>query len=280
MKKTERLLYQNSNQDKLEISFFSVYLPVEFSEELDSEMTTSKNNLQDGETFISSSLEPRNLKISGIFRLEHSNQLERQLKKVFNPKLSGKLIFSDVEYEKYIQVRPEGLPEIKRGQRMAQFSIDLIAHDPFWREQERTEYIALLTPQLYFPLAIPVGVGFVWGLKRSILETQVQNVGDAACGFRVLFKAKGSVKNPLVKNSYTGEQIRILYEMEKGDVIEVINEPNRKLIYINGQKDFSKLDRLQTTFFSLAPGKNMLGYAADENVVNLDVIVYYSPLYL
>ena len=68
--------------------------------------------------------------------------------------------------------------------------------------------------------------------------------------------------------------------MQKGDVIEVINEPNRKLIYINGQKDFSKLDRLQTTFFSLAPGKNMLGYAADENVVNLDVIVYYSPLYL
>ena len=125
------------------------------------------------------------------------------------------------------------------------------------------EYIALLTPKLHFPLVIPKGIGFVWGVKRSILETEVQNVGDAACGFRVIFKAKGSVSNPLVKNSYTGEQIRLLYEMQKGDVIEVINEPNRKLIYINGQKDFAKLDRLKTTFFSLAPGKNMLGYAAD-----------------
>jgi len=280
MKKTERLLYQNSNQEKIEISYYSVYTPLSFSEDLDNDMTTSKNNLQDGETFISSSLEPRSLKITGCFQLEHSNQLERQLKKVFNPKLSGKLIFSDIDGEKYINVRVDSLPEITRSQRMATFTVELTAYDPFWRERERTEYIALLTPQLYFPLVMPVGVGFVWGLKRSILETEVNNIGDADCGFRVIFKAKGSVKNPLVKNSYTGEQIRLLYDMQKGDIIEVINEPNRKLIYINGQKDFSKLDRLQTSFFSLAPGKNLLGYAADENVVNLDVIVYYSPLYL
>ncbi len=280
MKKSERLVYQNSNQEKIEISFYSVYTPLSFTEDLDNDMTTSKNNLQDGETFISDSLDPRSLKITGCFQLEHSNQLERQLKKVFNPKLSGKLIFSDIDGEKYINVRVDSLPEITRGQRMATFAVELTAHDPFWREQERTEYIALLTPKLHFPLVIPKGIGFVWGVKRSILETEVQNVGDAACGFRVIFKAKGSVSNPLVKNSYTGEQIRLLYEMQKGDIIEVVNEPNRKLIYINGQKDFAKLDRLQTTFFSLAPGKNMLGYAADENVVNLDVIVYYSPLYL
>ncbi len=280
MKNSERLIYQNSNQEKLEISYFSIYVPTSFEDDLDNDVTKSKNNMQDGETFISSSLGSRSLQISGFFALEHSNQLERRLKRVFNPKLSGKLIFQDIDSERYINVQVDSLPDIKRGKRMATFTINLTAYDPFWREQERTEYIALLSAQLHFPLVIPQNVGFVWGLKRSILETEVQNIGDSACGFRVVFKAKGSVINPAVKNSYTGEQIRILYEMEKGDTIEVINELNRKLIYINGKKDFSKLDRLGTTFFQLDPGKNLLGYAADENVVNLDVIVYYSPLYL
>ena len=138
MKKSERLVYQNSNQEKIEISFYSVYTPLSFTEDLDNDMTTSKNNLQDGETFISDSLDPRSLKITGCFQLEHSNQLERQLKKVFNPKLSGKLIFSDIDGEKYINVRVDSLPEITRGQRMATFAVELTAHDPFWREQERT----------------------------------------------------------------------------------------------------------------------------------------------
>lgn len=280
MKKTERLIYQNSNQEKIEISFFSAYLPTEFSEELDNEQTTSKNNLQDGENFISNSLEPRSINITGVFQLEHSNRLEQQLKRVFNPKLPGKLIFSDIDREKYIQVRVDGLPDIVRGKRMATFDINLTAYDPFWREQERTEYIALLTAKMHFPLAIPKNKGFVWGVRRSMLETEVDNIGDVASGFRVMFKAKGTVLNPAVKNSYTGEQIKILYVMEKGDRIEVVNEPNKKQIYINGNKDFSTLDRLATSFFTLAPGKNLLGYAADENVSNLDVIVYYSPMYL
>lgn len=280
MKKNERLIYTNDNGNKLEISWFSSFTPLSFADDLDNEMTTSKNNLQDGETYISSSLESRQIKIDGFFQLDTSRELERQLRKVFNPKLSGKLVFDDGEKERYINVRAVALPEITRKQRYAGFSIDLIAHDPFWREQERTEYIALLTAQLHFPLVIPKKRGIIFGLKRSILETEINNIGDVAAGFRVVFKAKGTVVNPCIVNSYTGERIKLNYTMGKGDTIEVINEPSRKLIYINGVKDFSKLDRLATTFFALEVGKNLIGYQADENVVNLDVIVYYSPLYL
>ena len=41
MKKTERLIYQNSNQEKIEISFYSVYMPLSFAEDLDNDMTSS-----------------------------------------------------------------------------------------------------------------------------------------------------------------------------------------------------------------------------------------------
>ena len=112
------------------------------------------------------------------------------------------------------------------------------------------------------------------------METEVQNIGDVSTGFRVVFRARGEVQNVEVSNKLTNEKIKVNVSMQKGDTVEVINYMNRKMVLFNGQKAFSKLDVQNSTFFSLLPGKNLLGYNADKNAVNLDAIVYYSPLYL
>ena len=52
------------------------------------------------------------------------------------------------------------------------------------------------------------------------------------------------------------------------------------MVFKNGEKAFKILDRLNTDFFDLKVGKNIVSYSADENISNLDVIVYYSPLYI
>lgn len=281
MKSTEKLIYKNSNNESLEISYFSPYTPLEFSEDMDSEITAVKNNLQDGETFVSESLEVRNITIDGFFQLSRThNLLERNLRKVFNPKLQGTLTFYALDFERSIEVIPESLPEIKKDGRRGIFSIELVAHNPFWREKEKTEYLALLLPTMNFPLSIPQGQGIAFGVKSSILETEIENVGDVESGFRVVFKARGAVENPSIINSLTGEQIKILYTMAKDDVIEVVNLPGKKQVLVNGVKAFRYLDRLNSVFFNLAVGKNLLGYQADVNTINLDVIVYYFPLYL
>lgn len=281
MKSTEKLVYKNSNGEIVEFSYFSPFTPLEFSEALDSEITSVKNNLQDGETFVSETLEPRIITIDGFFQLSPTNNvLERRLRKVFNPKLSGTLTFHALDFVREIDVRPEALPSIKKEGRRGIFSIELIAHNPFWRETERMEFLALLTPQLHFPLVMPEG-GMLFGIRSSILQTEFENVGDVETGFRVVFKARGgTVVNPWVTNVLTGEKIKILYTMAKDDIIEVINYPGKKQVLINGVKSFQYLDRLNSTFFNLAVGKNVMGYQADENTINLDVIVYYSPAYL
>ncbi len=280
MKSTERLVYQNSNGETVEFSYFSPYTPLEFTEDLDSDIVTVKNHRQDGETYVSDSLEPREIFIDGFFQLSQSNNvLERRLRKVFNPKLPGVLTFHALDFSRQIDVVPESMPSIQKEGRRGIFSIELVAHNPFWREAERMEFLALLSPLLRFPLVIPQG-GMMFGIRSSILQTEFDNVGDVETGFRVVFRARGTVINPEVKNVLTGERLRILYEMEKDDVIEVLSYPGKRQVLINGEKSFQYLDRLNSTFFNLAVGKNVMGYQADENTINLDVIVYYSPAYL
>lgn len=281
MKASERLIYTNDNGESIEFSFFSVYCATDFKDDdLSNDISTTRANMQDGETMVGHALNTRGISIDGHFRLEStSNILERKLKHICNPKLSGTLVYRDTEIERHIRVIPEAVPEIGRAIGYAKFSLDFIAHDPFWRETEKTEEISLLEPMLKFPLIIPTK-GIIFGRKRAALETVIYNIGDVASGFRVVFAARGTVENPIIQNIYTGAQIKILYTMTHGDIIEVINEPSVKQVLINGQKAFRYLDRRNSTFFKLEVGKNTIGYQADTNTVNLDVAVFYSPLYL
>nr|WP_317357826.1 phage tail domain-containing protein [uncultured Tyzzerella sp.] len=278
MDSRESILYINERGESLELGFYTNYIVTNFEEELSNNIITNKNANQDGETYINGILEKRDIVIDGIFK--YSDNLERKLKRVFNPKLSGKLIYKKINYERHINVNVISMPEIKNSLGNAKFSIEFIACFPFWQDKEKVEYLAILTPKFKFPLAIPKNKGVVFGVKRAILETEIENIGDVDCGFRVVFKAKNMVKNPFIKNNITDEIIKISNTMEKGDIIEVINMPNRKMVFKNGEKAFKILDRLNTNFFDLKVGKNIVSYSADENISNLDVIVYYSPLYI
>jgi len=281
LKTTEKLIYRNENNQEVEISYFSPYIPVSVDETLGNSIVASKQIGKDGMNYASSTLDSRDIRVKGSIIIRHNiDTLERRLRSVFNPKLSGKLIFRTETTEKVIDVKAEEVINFKRSKGISNFTIDLVAHNPYWREVDRTEYLALLSGRLSFPLVINQGVGMMFGLRQSILETEIENVGDVASGFRVVFKAKGIVRNPEIENKLTGEKIKILVDMAKGDIIEIINTPSRKMVNINGVKSFKNLDRLNSSFFELEVGKNLIGYNAEENAINLDVILYYSPLYL
>jgi len=281
LKSTDRLIFVNELKQEIELSFFSVYFLKDLKEEVENEIVDMKAVGKDGYAYNSSTLSSRQLTILGMIKIGRNiDLLERRLRTVFNPKLSGKLIYRSIEDEKVIDVRVESLIEFNRSKGVSSFTIELIAHNPFWRAVEKTEYLALLSGKLTFPLVIPRGTGIMFGLRQSILETEIENVGDVESGFRVVFKAKGIVSNPEIENKLTGEKIKILVDMEKSDIVEVVNQPFKKMVYINGVKAFRNLDRLNSSFFNLEVGKNLIGYHAEVNAINLDVVVYYAPLYL
>ena len=277
----ERFIYQNEMGNSIEFSIFSPYIYTKITENVSNSIVSTKHTNRDGESFESSALDTREINLQGSIVVNgYEEALEQNFVRILNPKLRSKLICKKDLEQKEIDVELESLPTIKRNGGTIDFNISFLGLNPYWKGIDKIEHLALLKKKFTFPIVIPKNKGIIFGIKKSILETEVENIGDVSTGFRVVFRARGEVQNIEVSNKFTNEKIKVNVSMQKGDTVEVINYVNRKMVLFNGQKAFSKLDVQNSTFFDLLPGKNLLGYNAEKNAVNLDVIVYYSPLYL
>lgn len=280
--KSTRLIYRNEVGGEIEFSPFSAYFPEHIEEDTKNNITTNKTNLIHGENFISNTLESRYISIAGIIDKNATTKaLIRNLIRVVNPTLKGKLIYQNENETKEIEVIPEEIPDTQENDGLIRYDISLMACNPFWKNTESIENIALWTPKLHFPLVIPKNQGMVFGVKKSAFEKLIENEGDVESGFRVVFKARnGTVNNPQLLNKLTGEFIRINYAMEKGDSIEVICYPEKKKVTVNSIINGFRFLDIESTFFTLDVGRNILQYNADVNKTNLDVILYYTPRFL
>lgn len=279
----ERLIYRNALNQEIEFSTFSPYILRGMSESTKNKIVSTSNSNMDGELFASSVLSTRDIRVTATIINKSQDvriRLVQNLLSILSPKQTGMLIYRTDYGEKEIDVQLDDIPDPKRSKGTTEIELDFVALNPYWRHKTKTEYLALLTPALVFPLVIPQNIGIIFGYKKSILETEVNNIGDVAAGFRVIFKAKGYVKNPEIEHKYTGEKLKIFVEMQKDDTLEIINTTQRKMIYLNGAKAFKNLDRSNADFFTLEVGKNLIGYNAEVNAVNMEVILYYSPLFL
>ena len=73
--------------------------------------------------------------------------------------------------------------------------------------------------------------------------------------------------------------MRIKVEMKEGDVLEIDTDDHHQIIELNGVNTYQKIDK-RSEPFKLAKGENYLIYNADVDYTNLDVKLYYTPLYL
>ena len=220
-----RLTYKNEIGGNIEISFFSPYTLINVEEDLQNSITSTKQNLIHGTKYVSSTLNERAIVISGVLECNKNiESLLSNLTRTFNPTIKGKLIAENICKKKSIEVCVESIPEISKEKGIVFYKINLIALSPFWEDEVKTEYLAMLTPTLKFPLVIPQKKGITFGRRRSVLESEVENIGDVESGFKVIFKAKGgTVRNPKIYDVYSNNFIKINYTMEKGDILEVIN---------------------------------------------------------
>lgn len=278
----ERLLYKNANGESVNIGYDFDLIPVTggFDDSVDNELNTTKFALQDGSTFVSSSLSDRFITIKATYALKNANAIEREVMRVFNPMLEGTLYKINSFGTKQISVRLLSAPQIVRLQGRAEITIDLQACFPFYQTENVVEPMALKTPMLRFPMFWANTEQKLFGIYDDTQRIEVTNKGDIDTGFVLTFKARGSVTNPKLKNAVTGEMIALNYTMEQGDEVQIINMPFFKEVRVNGEKKFSALNRTETSFFNLVVGRNVFQLLADENVTNLTAYVEYAPKYL
>lgn len=230
----------------------------------------------DGQLYTNSKVNTRNISLTGFCR---SQTLLDRITRTFNPTLDGRLTFKDSlrGTKRHIDARPTSIMIGEWSNNQYTFDITLEALQPFWRGVETIGFIQAITNLTTFPLVIQPP--FIFGVQRDVYTGLFVNVGDVAIGWVATFYARGNVPNPFIYNIDKSKVMLINYEMQEGDTIVLTNLPTRKMLEINGERAFDRLD-IESEFFEFETGDNNITYGADNNVSELELTIKYTPLFL
>lgn len=289
----ERLYYKTANGWITEFSVHSdfhvnVSRDVDGLNDVDNKVYTTTTIGQDGESYVSGSIQARSIEITGHLRTtspERRMALRQRLNHVMSPKQQAELIYVCGSLRRRIPCYAEAAPHYTSS-RFPQFVIQLTCPDPFWKDEtvEATR-VAEWEGGMIFDTTdgLELADGWVIGSRTGDLIVTVTNNGDVACGMTLVFEAEGRVVNPVIRNAETLEFIRLVTEMSGGDRIEITTGYGEKAVVLtrNGAQTnlFRTLDP-ESTFLQMQVGDNLFACDAQENVANLTVTIRYLRRYL
>lgn len=290
MRQIESLTYTNELGESVMFAHTALYNPQTISGLSDVRNTIfSIGSMgQDGDTFVGSRIESRDIDIAGQIRERDPQKMRearRNLARVLNPQLTATLTYRFGSFVRVIGCRTRNAPTITKPaqQVYAGFSVSLECLNPFWREEaERRDDIAAWVGCFEFPLEIPE-TGFEFGYRQPSLIVNVFNGGDVRCGLRAEFKALGAVENPVIIDMDTKQQIKLNLSMQDGDVVSLCTRYGEKSATLHRGGVLTAALRyvdVGSEFLQLRPGDNLLRYDAAQGLENLEVSIYHHNLYL
>jgi len=256
--------------------------------DVSSKINTSTTIGQDGETFVSSAIEPRDITITGHLRatgLARQVELRQRLNHVLSPKRQAELVYVCGELRRRIACYAETAPNYTPGV-MPQFVIQLRCPNPYWQDETQAEaQVAEWEGGMIFDETDGLQLTDEWevGRRTGDLIVTVENGGDVDCGLTIVFEAEGTVVNPQLMNAGTLEFVKLNTTMVSGDRIEVTTaygQKNAVLIRSGVRTGIFRLLDPNTTFLQLRVGENLFTCDADENAANLTAKIQYSNQYL
>lgn len=166
-------------------------------------------------------------------------------------------------------------------------NLEFIANDPYFYDvSDFGKNLAGISPQFKFPYTVTKQKPLIFGYYLFSDRTIFTNNGDEEVGLKVVFKAKGAATNITFKNLKTGKYLKINnLSLKVGDIVTISTLRGDKYVtkYDAETKEttniFAQLDRL-SEFFYLEIGENLLSYEAETGQTNLEVYLYYVPMYV
>ncbi|MCR8744335.1 phage tail family protein [Romboutsia lituseburensis] len=245
------------------------------------------NNVTDGVSIDTVSIKEKILPVTGAIIASSREDLDRKrayLSALFNPKFQATLTYINNALTRKIDCIVQDITFQSPIGFMQKFLVQFICPNPFWRDinTKKTD-IALWQGDFEFELEIE-DEGIEMGHRVSNLICNIANYGDVSCGMKIQFRALATVVNPSLFNVNTREFIKINRILEKGDLLEVTTDYSNKRIELvksnsTRQNVFNWLD-LDSEFLKLEVGDNLFRYDAEHGIDNLEVSIYYTPLYL
>lgn len=252
-------------------------------ESADFQINAINNAMSDGSTVSGKKILPRTIEVvAEIDNAGDSSYYRQLLIQFFNPKYGGKLIANYLGVERWINYEIENFEVPSKNLfEDIEFSFSLVCHNPYFNDMnDFGKNIAMITPQFAFPFRCTLPKKQIAGYRTLRKDVVIPNRGDVETGIIMKFIAsRGPVKNPVLIKKSTGEFMRIITNLQKGDVLTVNTNIRQKNIVLNKTRVNQRIDRM-STYFSIDVGDNILRYDADENYMNLEVRLYYTPKYL
>lgn len=285
----QKLICRNSKGQEIKLGNSRPFLleKIENGANTSANISTS-NNLGDGVSIDDISIKERLLLISAAIYAKNKEDLELKrayLTSLFNPKLGEmEFIYTNNALTKRVKGVVQDITFQTQVGLMQKFLIQLLTPSPFWMDEfVLKEEVALWVGDFEFTLEIS-NEGIEMGHRVSNLICNVVNNGDVECGMKIQFKALATVDNPSLFNVNTREYIKINRTLEAGDLLEITTEfANKRIELVKSNYErinvFNWID-LDSEFLQLEVGDNLFRYDADVGIDNLEMSIYYNPLYL
>lgn len=250
----------------------------------------SQGVTQDGEDAENALLDPRNIKVDITIRAktrEGLYKLRRKIYRIINPKSYNKntgkqgelLLYYTNDYKKYrIYARVEEPVDFNaRFLNHDKATISFLCVNPYFLDAEGADIdIKSVRGGLTFPLVLPNHFALVTFYK------EIENLGDVETPVQIEYT--GPATNPTITNETTGEYIKVNMEIGEKEKL-VINTADGQqtvnLITPNETKDVYNNIDLNSSFFKLIVGKNLIKYSSDAETSKDSVkIIDYSNQYV
>lgn len=279
------MTFTNSSGESITFRLGSPFMinNIEGLGEVSADIQSQKAPFQDGSTFIDAVMNERDISFNVTIKGRNDTEISQyrtQLARVFSPKLGqGTLRYQYGDIVRVIEATPTHVPNFPSGNenRGSQFQIallDLIAHDPYWKT-EGIEAEPTFEPLFQFPFEGE----FQMGISRD--ERSIINDGDTPTALVIEFY--GPAVNPSVTNETTGEYIKVNQTLDEGEYMRINTADGEKsVVFVDSEgverNVFNWID-LDSTFFKLKVGENLLTYTADSDIQGAIVNFYYQNRY-
>lgn len=219
---------------------------------------------------------------------EEKEKLKQNIYSVFNPAFTGDLkIITDNNTEfnlKNVYIEEAPIFEEKlNGPDIEFFTVSFTCPNPFLLGKEKKISLQNETGTWEFDWEI-LKEGVTLSTIDSSAIKNAYNNGDMETPIKAVIRARGAMENPYLLNINTNEVIRVKYPLKAGERIEITTAYGEKKVYhydaYDKQTDIFKHIDLNTVFFSLGVGDNLIKYGADDTQENMSVDIYYSERYL
>ena len=252
-----------------------------------STMLTTKAPGQDGKTLEGNLLEERTPAITLTIHADGIQDLYDRRRKLYAfllPRTSGIMLYTNDSGTRAIPYTVDGEPEAKERTGVGmQVLVQLYCPDPYWSDTEETRAdMAAWVGDFEFPLIIPEKTGVELGHRMSTRIVNAYNPGDVECGLRIVFTALASVTAPSLVNVDTQETMRVKRTLAAGDQLIISTGTGNetvKMRHTGLETNALNYIDIQSDFFQLSPGDNILRYGADAGIDELECAVYYTPRY-